>query len=143
MCRTNFCVLPIVVAIILGVVIGALFFTGTIVAGIVAVPIAIALIFAIITIILLFNTVAFGIRKETRECICDYGRCLAIGAFVTLVAGVLAITFVTLLAAGSIISALLIGVLAFGLILNFLSFVGFIVCLIRYNCYRRNDDCIL
>lgn len=138
MCKnSNVCILPVVIAVILGVVIGALFFAGTIAAGVIAVPLLIGIIFAIITLILLYNTAAFGVKKETKECVCEYGRCLALGGFVTLVTSFLALTFVGTLAAGAIVSALLIGVFGFGLILNFLSFVGLLVCLINNNCNRN------
>ena len=142
MCKNyNVCILPVVIAVILGVVIGALFFAGTIVAGVIGVPLLIGIIFAIITLILLYNTAAFGVKKETKECVCEYGRCLALGGLVTLVTAFLAITFLETLAAGAIVSALLIGVFGFGLILNFLSFVGLLVCLVNNNCYRNNGYC--
>ena len=142
MCKNNnVCILPLIVAIILGIVIGALFFAGTIAAGIIAIPIVIALVFAAITLILLYVTAAFGMKKETKECVCEYGRCLSLGGFVTLVAGFIALTAVGSLVAASVVSALLIGILGFGLILNLLSFVGLIVCLIRSNCRRNIDNC--
>ena len=138
MCKnSNVCILPVVIAVILGVVIGALFFAGTIAAGVVGVPLLIGIIFAIITLILLYNTAAFSNKKETRGAVCEYGRCLALGGFVTLVSSFLALTFVDTLAAGAVVSALLIGIFGFGLILNFLSFVGIIVCLINNNCYNK------
>ena len=138
MCKNNnVCILPVVIAVILGIVIGALFFAGTIATEIIAVPLIIGIIFAIITLILLYNTAAFGVKKETKECVCEYGRCLALGGFVTLVTSFLALTFVDTLVAGAIVSALLIGVFGFGLILNFLSFVGLLVCLINNNCNRN------
>ena len=142
MCKNyNVCILPVVIAVILGIVIGALFFTGIIAAGIIAIPLIIGIIFAIITLILLYNTAAFGDRKETKECVCEYGRCLALGGFVTLVSAFLALTFIESLVAGAIVSALLIGIFGFGLILNFLSFVGLLVCLVNNNCYRKNIYC--
>lgn len=138
MCKNyNVCILPVVIAVILGIVIGALFFTGTIAAGIIAVPLIIGIIFAIITLILLYNTAAFGNKKETKECICEYGRCLTLGGLVALTSSFLALTFLDTLLAGAVVSALLIGIFGFGLILNFLSFVGLLVCLINNNCYRN------
>lgn len=138
MCKNyNVCILPVVIAVILGIVIGALFFTGTIAAGIIAVPLIIGIIFAIITLILLYNTAAFGNKKETKECICEYGRCLILGGLVALTSSFLALTFLDTLLAGAVVSALLIGIFGFGLILNFLSFVGLLVCLINNNCYRN------
>ena len=142
MCKnSNACILPVVIAVILGIVIGALFFAGTITAGVIAVPLLIGIIFAIITLILLYNTAAFGIRKETRECVSEYGKCLALGGLVTVVTAFLALTFVETLAVGAIVSALLVGIFGFGLILNFLSFVGLLVCLINNNYYRNNSYC--
>lgn len=142
MCKNyNICILPVVIAVILGIVIGALFFAGTIAAEIIAIPLIIGIIFAIISLILLYNTAAFGDRKDTKECVCEYGRCLALGGFVTLVSAFLALTFIDVLAAGAIVSALLIGLFGFGLILNFLSFVGLFVCLVNNNCYRKNVYC--
>lgn len=142
MCKNyNVCLLPVVIAVILGIVIGTLFFAGIIASGIIAVPLLIGIIFAIITLILLYNTAAFGNKKETKGCICEYGRCLALGGFVTLVSSFLALTFVETIVAGEIVSALLIGFFGFGLILNFLSFVGLLVCLVRNNCYINNNYC--
>lgn len=142
MCKNyNVCILPVVIAVILGVVIGALFFAGTIAADVIAVPLLIGIIFAIITLILLYNTSAFGMKKETKECVCEYGRCLSLGGLVTLVTAFLALTFLETLVAGAIVSALLIGIFGFGLILNFLSFVGLLVCLINNNCYRNHAYC--
>lgn len=142
MCKNyNVCILPVVIAVILGVVTGALFFTGAIATSIIAVPLIIGILFAIITLILLYNTAAFGVQKETKECVFEYGSCLIIGGFVLLVTSFLALTFIDTLATGTIISALLIGVFGFGLILNFLSFVGLLVCLVRSNCYKKNMYC--
>ena len=141
MCKNNVCILPVVVAIILGIVIGALFFAGVIAVEIIAVPLVISIVFAVITLILLYVTAAFGMKKETKECVCDYGRCLALGGFVTLVSAFLALTFLASLIAGGIVSAILIGIFGFALILNFLSFVGLLVCLVRNNCYRKNMYC--
>lgn len=142
MCKnTNTCILPIAIAVILGIVVGALFFTGTIATEIIAIPLIIGILFAIITLILLFNTVAFGNKMETKECICEYGRCLAIGGLVTLVSSFFALTFIDTLVAGAIVSALLIGIFGFGLILNILSFVGLVFCLVNNSCYRKNFHC--
>ena len=141
MCKNNVCILPLVVSIILGVVIGALFFAGVIAVGVIAVPLVIGIIFAALTLILLYVTVAFVIKKETKECLCGYGRCLALGSFITLVSAFLALTFLASLVAGGIISAILIGIFGFALILNFLSFVGLLVCLVRNNCFRKNLYC--
>ena len=142
MCKnSSACVLPVVIAVILGIVIGTLFFAGTITAEVIAVPLLIGIIFAIITLILLYNTAAFGVKKETRECVSEYGKCLALGGLVTVVTAFLALTFVDTLAVGAIVSALLVGIFGFGLILNFLSFVGLLVCLINNNYYRNNSYC--
>ena len=141
MCKNNVCILPVVIAVILGIVVGAIFFTGTIATEIIAIPLIIGILFAIITLILLFNTVAFGNKMETKECICEYGKCLAIGGLVTLVSSFFALTFIDTLVAGAIVSALLIGIFGFGLILNFLSFVGLLVCLINEICYKKNNYC--
>ena len=138
MCKNNnVCILPVVIAVILGIVIGALFFTGTIATEIIVVPLIIGIIFAIITLILLYNSAAFVNKKETKECICEYGRCLILGGLVVLVSSFLALTFLETLVAGTVVSALLIGVFGFSLILNFLSFVGLLVCLVNNNCYRN------
>lgn len=141
MCKNNVCILPLVVSIILGIVIGALFFAGVIAVGVIAVPLVIGIIFAAITLILLYVTATFGIKKETKECVCEYGRCLALGGFVTLVSSFLALTFLDSLVVGGIVSAILIGLFGFALILNFISFVGLLVCLVTNNCNRKNMHC--
>lgn len=142
MCKNyNVCILPIVIAVILGIVVGALFFTGTIATEIIIIPLIIGILFAIISLILLYNTAAFGMKKEIKECVCEYGRCLALGGFVTLISSFLAVTFIGTLVAGTIASALLIGIFGFGIILNFLSFAGLLVCLVNENCYKKNMYC--
>ena len=142
MCKNNNeCILPVAIAVILGIAIGALFFTGIIETGIIVFPLIAGIVFAVITLILLYNTVVFGNKKETRECICEYGRCLVGGGLVTLVSSFIALTFVDTLVSGAIVSALLIGFFGFGLILTFLSFAYLLVCLINNNCYRKNEYC--
>ncbi len=142
MCKNNNeCILPVAIAVILGIAIGALFFTGIIETGIIAFPLILGIIFAIITLILIYFTAAFGNQKETRECICKFGRCLVVGGLVTLVSSFLALTFIDVLVAGAIVSALLIGIFGFGLILNFLGFAYILVCLINNNCYRKKEYC--
>ena len=141
MCKNNVCIIPIIVAVMLGIVIGALFFIGTILTEILATPVVIGLIFATITLILLFVAVAFGVNKETKECVCNHGRCLTIGIFTTIISGIIILTFLASLVASSIIIALLIGLFAFGLILNMMSFIELILCLIRTKCYRKSDYC--
>ena len=105
MCKNNVCILPVVVSIILGIVIGALFFAGTIAVGIIIIPLIIGIILAVINLILLYVTAAFGSKRETKECVCNYGGCLTLGAFVTLVSAFLALTFESSLVAGGIVSA--------------------------------------
>lgn len=142
MCKnSNVCILPVVIAVILGIVIGALFFAGTIAAGIIAIPVVIATVFAAVSLILLYVIAAFGLKKETKECVCEFGRCLIAGGAISLIAGFIALTFIATLAAGSILSAILIGIGAFGFILSFLSFFGLLVCLVKNNCYRNNIYC--
>ena len=142
MCKNNNeCILPVAIAVILGIAIGTLFFTGIIETGIIVFPLIAGIVFAIITLILIYFTAAFCNQKETRECICKFGRCLAVGGIVTLVSSFLALTFIDVLVAGAIVSALLIGIFDFGLILNFLSFSYILVCLINNNCYRKNEYC--
>ena len=142
MCKNNnVCILPIVIAVILGIVIGALFFAGIITTEIIAIPIIIATVFAAVSLILLYVTAAFGFKKETKECVCEYGRCLIPGVALSLVSGFIALTFITTLTVGSILSAILIGIGAVGFILSFLSFFGLLVCLVNKNCYRNNIYC--
>ena len=142
MCKNNNeCILPAAIAVILGIAIGALFFTGIIETGIIAFPLIAGMVFAIITLILLYFAAAFENKKETKECICKFGRCLAVGGLVTLVSSFLALTFLDVLVAGTIVSAFLIGIFGFGLMLNFLSFAYILICLINNNCYRKNDYC--
>ena len=142
MCKNyNVCILPVAIAVILGIVIGALFFTGTIAVEIIEFSLIIGIIFSIITLILLYNTVSFGTKKETKRCLCEYGRCLIIGGLVTLVSSFLALTFISTLVTGAVVSALLIGIFGFGLILNLLSFAGLLVCLVNENCCIKNMYC--
>ena len=142
MCKNyNVCILPVVIAVILGIVTGALFFAGTITVEIIDFPLIIGILFSTITLILLYNTASFGMKKENKRCLCEYGKCLILGGFVTLISSFLALTFIETLVTGAIVSALLIGVFVFGLILNSLSFAGLLVCLVNENCCIKNMYC--
>lgn len=141
MCTKNRCIIPLIISVILGSIIGALFFTGTIAAATILTPIIFATVFAAISLILLFIIAAFAIKREVRECICEFGKCLAVGGIVTLIIGFILLAAIASIVAESIISAILVGLGAFGFILTFLSFIGLLFCLIRSNCMRAHECC--
>ena len=141
MCKDNKCIIPIIISIILGTVIGALFFIGTIPATILQVPIIFATAFAGVSLLLLFIIAAFAIKKEVRECICEYGKCLAAGGIGTLIIGFFALTLIASLVAGSVFAAILLGLGGFFLVLTLLSFIGLIFCLVYSNCPRKDCFC--
>ena len=141
MCKNNVCILPIAISVLLGIVIGVLFYAGTITTDIIAVPILIATAFAAVSLILLYITAVFSNKKEIKECVCEYGKCLFLGGTITLIIGFIALIFTATIATGSILSAILIGAGAFGIVLNIISFFDLFVCLVKNNCYIKNDYC--
>ncbi len=137
MCKGNKCVIPMIISIILGFIAGVLFYTGTIAAALIQVPIIFATAFAGISLILLYVGIVFATKKETKECICDYGSCLLLGGIGSIFTGFFGLTVVSSLAATSAISAILVGLIGFFLVLNFLSIIDLFLCLIKDNCKRK------
>lgn len=141
MCKENRCIVPAIIALIIGIAIGILFFTGIIAAGLILTPIIFTIALSAISLILLFIGATFATRKEVKECICEYGKCLTIGGVGALLIGIGALTFIASLVAGSIVAAIVIGIGVFFLVLNLLSIIGLILCLIKGNCPRRYEEC--
>ena len=141
MYRRNTWIIPAVVAAVLGIIIGILFFNGTIPVAIIATPIIFATVFAGVSLLLLFVAAAFVTKRETRECICEFGNPLIVGTVGTLVTGFIALTVISLLAAESFASALLLAFLGFFFIFAVIIFVLFVICLVNTYCYRKEDCC--
>lgn len=124
------CIFTIIASLLVGVGVAASFFAGVIPA-IVVLPI-ITLIVAILSIILIVF-VFYGNRGKGCFCV---NECLIASVIGAVVSSIFALT-VTALAVGVVAAAILVGVVAFFLIVNLVNVISLIICLI---CTRRKCE---
>ena len=132
---------PFVIAAIIAIIVGIVVFNGTLAIEFLTTPIEFATIFAGISLILLFIGATFAVKKEARRKIEEYGIIIALGAIGTLITGFLGLTFLTILVAGSLLTALLIVFGVFFFILNFISLICLIIELLNGIYYEKDDFC--
>lgn len=126
MCRNNTCLATIAISLVIGILAGIVFF-GALLPGIVTI-IIIGLLLATVSI---FAILLIKGRKE-ELCLCEYGTCLVIGIFGTIVTGIIALSLVLL--TGSILFAVLIGLFGVFLVLTLLNLALILLCVVRTNC---------
>lgn len=120
------CLIAAIISVILGAIVGFVSF-GTAIPGIVTV---VWISFGIgVGALVLAGLNSCG-REE--KCICQYGKCIAIGAIGTIIASIigLAITITT----GVVLISVLIGLGTFFLAFTLLSVLGYALCLSEINC---------
>ncbi len=125
------CIGTAIISALLGVAVGILFFFSLITALTPAV--IIALIFSVVSLLLLTITETSAVRKA-RECVCKFGKCILIGAIITIILGTVA--SVLTLIAGSVGFAVLIGLGASAFFFTLFSVAELIGCMIecKYEC---------
>lgn len=131
MCKKNRCLILSVISALIGIIVGVLIFVGIIATALLQIPLIFVVAFAGLALILLFLASVFADKREAKECVCENGICLTIGTIGTLITSIIALTLLATLAAGSIGTAILLGLVTFFFILTLLNFIGLILCLIK------------
>ena len=131
-CRCGRCIIPTIIGIVFGIITGVLVNTGVITNFL---PIAwIAFGIGLLAIVLLILIALFS-EDEATECVCENGKCLAIGAIGTvfLAIVILAVSAITTRVA----AAVLFGILGFFFIFTWVSLLQLLLCLVEAACFDR------
>ena len=131
-CRCGRCIIPTIIGIVFGIITGVLVNTGVITNFL---PIAwIAFGIGLLAIVLLILIALFS-EDEATECVCENGKCLAIGAIGTvfLAIVILAVSAITT----GVAAAVLFGILGFFFIFTWVSLLELLLCLIEAACFDR------
>lgn len=124
--------LSIIISIIVAITVGALFFLGLI-PGITTV-IWIIFGFAILNLILLFFNAR--LNRNNEECSCKYGRTIAFSVIGAIILSIISLGIE--LATGTILVAIIIGLLAFFATVLFINVFLYLLCIIACE---RNCEC--
>ncbi len=128
-CRCGRCIIPTIIGIVFGIITGVLVNTGVITNFL---PIAwIAFGIGLLAIVLLILIALFS-EDEATECVCENGKCLAIGAIGTvfLAIVILAVSAITT----GVAAAVLFGILGFFFIFTWVSLLQLLLCLVEATC---------
>ncbi len=131
-CRCGRCIIPTIIGIVFGIITGVLVNTGVITNFL---PIAwIAFGIGLLAIVLLILIALFS-EDEATECVCENGKCLAIGAIGTvfLAIVILAVSAITT----GVAAAVLFGILGFFFIFTWVSLLQLLLCLVEAACFDR------
>ena len=131
-CRCGRCIIPTIIGIVFGIITGVLVNTGVITNFL---PIAwIAFGIGLLAIVLLILIALFS-EDEATECVCENGKCLAIGAIGTvfLAIVILAVSAITI----GVAAAVLFGILGFFFIFTWVSLLQLLLCLVEAACFDR------
>lgn len=118
-------------SILVGIIIGAIFFLGLI-PGITTV-IAIVLGLAVLNFILFFINFVFGENNE--KCRCRFGNSIVVGIIGTIALSIIALGIT--LTTGSVLVAILIGVLAFFVTFMLINILLYLLCVTNRECNCR------
>ena len=133
-CRCGRCIIPTIIGIVFGIITGVLVNTGVITNFL---PIAwIAFGIGLLAIVLLILIALFS-EDEATECVCENGKCLAIGAIGTvfLAIVILAVSAITT----GVAAAVLFGILGFFFIFTWVSLLQLLLCLVEAACFDREQ----
>ena len=131
-CRCGRCIIPTIIGIIFGIIVGFLVSSGIITNFI---PIAwIAFGIGLLAIVLLILIALFS-EEDAEECVCEHGKCLAIGAIGTVLLAVILLAILTVVTGVAI--AVLFGILGFFFIFALVSLLQLILCLVEATCWDR------
>ena len=131
-CGCGRCILHTIIGIVFGIITGVLVNTGVITNFL---PIAwIAFGIGLLAIVLLILIALFS-EDEATECVCENGKCLAIGAIGTvfLAIVILAVSAITT----GVAAAVLFGILGFFFIFTWVSLLQLLLCLVEAACFDR------
>lgn len=131
-CRCGRCIIPLLIGIVFGIVTAVLVNTGIITNFI---PLAwIAFGIGLLAIVLLILIALFS-EEDLTECVCENGRCLAIGAIGTVLLAVIILAVFTVTA--EVATTVLFGILGFFFIFTLVSLLQLLLCLGEANCFDR------
>ena len=115
-CRCGRCIIPTIIGIVFGIITGVLVNTGVIAT---LVPLAwIAFGIGLLAIVLLILIALFS-EEDASECVCENGKCLAIGAIGTVFLAIVILAVSTIIT--GVTAAVLFGILGFFFIFTWVS----------------------
>ena len=125
------CIISATVSILIGVVVGILFYNALLPA--ITTAVIITLIFAALAFLLL---TIIGVSEKGDECVCKVGKCVLLGASLTLVLGLIA--SILTLATAVIGYAILVGLLGAAFFFTLFGVIELIGCILKckYNCCK-------
>ena len=128
-CKKNCggCIISAIIALVLAILAGV-FYDAAVVTGIVGLLYTIIGLAAFF-LITLIGTILLGKRKEDY-CVCKNGTCVLIGSLGAIISSALTIA----LAVSATLTAVLIGIVTFFIVLAIIEFFLFILCQIQTNC---------
>ena len=128
-CRCGRCIIPTIIGIVFGIITGVLVNTGVITNFLSIAWIAFGI--GLLAIVLLILIALFS-EDEATECVCENGKCLAIGAIGTvfLAIVILAVSAITT----GVAAAVLFGILGFFFIFTWVSLLQLLLCLVEATC---------
>lgn len=131
-CRCGRCIIPTIIGIVFGIITGVLVNTGVIAT---LVPLAwIAFGIGLLAIVLLILIALFS-EEDASECVCENGKCLAIGAIGTVFLAIVILAVSTIIT--GVTAAVLFGILGFFFIFAWVSLLQLLLCLIEAACFDR------
>lgn len=131
-CRCGRCIIPTIIGIVFGIITGVLVNTGVIAT---LVPLAwIAFGIGLLAIVLLILIALFS-EEDASECVCENGKCLAIGAIGTVFLAIVILAVSTIIT--GVTAAVLFGILGFFFIFTWVSLLQLLLCLIEAACFDR------
>lgn len=131
-CRCGRCIIPTIIGIVFGIITGVLVNTGVIAT---LVPLAwIAFGIGLLAIVLLILIALFS-EEDASECVCENGKCLAIGAIGTVFLAIVILAVSAIIT--GVTAAVLFGILGFFFIFTWVSLLQLLLCLIEAACFDR------
>ena len=131
-CRCGRCIIPTIIGIVFGIITGVLVNTGVIAT---LVPLAwIAFGIGLLAIVLLILIALFS-EEDASECVCENGKCLAIGAIGTVFLAIVILAVSTIIT--GVTAAVLFGILGFFFIFTWVSLLQLLLCLVEAACFDR------
>lgn len=128
-CRCGRCILPLIIGIIFGIITAVLVNNGVIINFL---PITWATFGIGLLAIVLLILIALFSEDDVDECVCDNGKCLAIGSIGTVLLAVIILAVFTVTAETA--SVVLFGILGFFFIFTLTSLLQLILCLVDNDC---------
>ncbi len=128
-CRCGRCIIPTIIGIVFGIITGVLVNAEVITNFLPIIWIAFGI--GLLAIVLLILMALFS-EDEASECVCENGKCLAIGAIGTILLAVIILAILN--ATTGVTIAILFGILGFFFIFALASLLQLLLCLVEATC---------